>query len=70
MSRQTISLIVLSHLLLVSALWAGTDKACQKRAKADYQTEMRGCKNSKGAEKKACVKKAKANYTQSKKACR
>jgi hypothetical protein len=69
MHYKKLALIVVTNCLLASALWAGADKACLKKAKADYNTELKSCKDLKGAEKKSCTKEAKASYKRAKSAC-
>ncbi len=57
-------------LALVTSAFAGADKECLKKAKADFATASGSCKSMKGKEKKECNKTAKADYAAAKKACK
>lgn len=70
MIKKTLSALVIGFAMLSVSAHAGADKACLKKAKADYKTAQEGCKAMKGKEKKECGKTAKEDYTKAKEACK
>jgi hypothetical protein len=70
MVKNSLSALVIGFAILSTSAFAGADKACLKKAKADYATAKGACKSSKGKEKKACEKTAKADYGTAKDACK
>jgi hypothetical protein len=71
MNTRKIAYLVLSAAIASSSVFAASaDKACMKKAKEDYNTAVKACKDKSGADKKACKKDAKAAYTSAKEACK
>jgi hypothetical protein len=70
MIKKNLSALVIGFALLSTSAHAGADKACLKKAKADYHTALGGCKALKSAEKKECGKTAKEDYSKAKEACK
>ena len=70
MIKNSLSALAIGFALLTTAAHAGADKACMKKAKADFTAAQASCKSMKGADKKACNKTAKADYATAKTACK
>lgn len=71
MNTRKIAYLFLSAAIATSSAFAaGADKACMKKAKADYTAAQKACKDASVTDKKACKKDAKTAYTAAKEACK